>query len=214
MSSAQEKLNRSQKSRIEILEEAAQGECVSGCDRQWHSCALEVLEQNGICKQAFTNSIKELLEKGRSKFRNLMICGPANSAKTFILNPLTSIYDTFCNPVSSSFAWVGAQECECIFLNDFRWSVQLIQWHDFPLMLEGQIVHLPAPKMHYARDIVFDKDTPIVCTSKQPIVYIKNGVLDMMSVGWKIFHFSVHIEEKDQQEIPKCAKCFASFVLF
>ena len=206
MSSAQEKLNRSEKSRIEILE-ATQGECVSGCDRQWHSCALEVLEKNGICKQAFTNSIKELLEKGRSKFRNLMICGPANSAKTFILNPLTSIYDTFCNPASSSFAWVGAQDAECIFLNDFRWSMQLIQWHDFLLVLERQIVHLPAPKTHYARDIVFDKDRPIFCTTKQPIVYIKNGVLDkretdMMSVQWKIFHFNVRIEEKDQQEIP------------
>ena len=68
---AQEKLNRSQKSRIEILKEAAQGGCVSGCEGQWHSCALEVLEQNGICKQAFTNSIKELLENGRGKFRNL-----------------------------------------------------------------------------------------------------------------------------------------------
>ena len=28
-------------------------------------------------------------------------------------------------------------------------------------MLEGQMVHLPAPKTHYARDIVFEKDTPI-----------------------------------------------------
>ena len=63
MNNAQEKLNRSQKSRIEILKEAAQGGCVSGCEGQWHSCALEVLEQNGICKQAFTNPIKELLER-------------------------------------------------------------------------------------------------------------------------------------------------------
>ena len=148
-----------------------------------------------------------------------MICGPANSGKTFILNPLTSIYDTFCNPASSSFAWVGAENSECIFRSDFRWSVQVIQWHDFLLMLEGQMVHLPAPKTHYAKDIVFDKDTSIFCTSKQPIVYIRNGVLDqretdMMSVRWKIFTFSVRIQEKDQRELPKCAKCFATFVLY
>ena len=81
------------------------------------------------------------------------------------------------------------------------------------------MVHLPAPKTHYAKDIVFDKDTPIFCTSKQPIVYIRNGVLDqretdMMSVRWKIFTFNVRIQEKDQRELSKCAKCFATFVLY
>ena len=218
MRSAQEKLDRSKKSRLEILEEAAQGECVSGCNGQWLTCACEVLEQNGIRKDTFTNAIKELLERGRSKFRNVMICGPANSAKTFLLNPLTSVYRTFCNPASTSFAWVGAEEAECISLNDFRWSQQIIQWHDFLLMLEGQLVHLPAPKTHYARDIVFEKDTPIFCTGKQPFVYIKNGVIDqwetdMMSVRWKIFHFNVQIQQDVQKEIPKCSKCFATFVL-
>ena len=215
---AQEKLDRSKKSRIELLHEASQGECVMGCDGQWLFYALEIVEQNGIKKETFTKSIKELLDKGRSKFRNIMICGPANSGKTFILNPLRSIYNTFCNPACSSFAWVGAEDAECIFLNDFRWSQQIIQWHDFLLMLEGQLVHLPAPKTHYARDIVFERDTPIFCTGKQPIIYIKNGVIDereseMMAVRWKIFKFHVRIEERNQKEIPNCPKCFASFVL-
>lgn len=43
-------------------------------------CPGGVIVQNGISKQGFTNFIKELLEKGHSKFRNLMIFGPANSA--------------------------------------------------------------------------------------------------------------------------------------
>ena len=85
-------------------------------------------------------------------------------------------------------------------------------------MLEGQIVHLPAPRTHYARDIVFDKDTPIFCTGKQPIIYIKNGVIDeqeteMMAVRWKVFHFNVRIEEQNQKEIPKCPKSFGSLIL-
>ena len=85
-------------------------------------------------------------------------------------------------------------------------------------MLEGQLVHLPAPKTHYARDIVFERDTPIFCTGKQPIIYIKNGVIgeresEMMVVRWKIFKFHVRIEERNQKEIPNCSKCFASFVL-
>ena len=145
LQTAQEKIVRSKKSRIKILQEAEQGECVTGCNGQWLSCATEVLQRNGVREEAFTSSVKELLEKGRGKYRNIMICGPANCGKTFLLNPLNSIFNTFCNPACSSFAWVGAEQCECIFLNDFRWSQQIIQWHDFLLMLENQIVHLPAP---------------------------------------------------------------------
>jgi len=59
-----------------------------------------------------------------------MIVGTANCGKTFLLNPLTEMYHTFCNPASGSFAWIGVESGECIFLNDFRWSPQLIPWHD------------------------------------------------------------------------------------
>ena len=52
---------------------------------------------------------------------------------------------------------------------------------------EGQTVHLPAPKSHYTRDITLEKDIPIFCTGKQPLVYISGGSVDereteMMSV--------------------------------
>ena len=85
-------------------------------------------------------------------------------------------------------------------------------------MFEGQVVHLPAPKTHYAKDIVFEKDTPIFCTGKQPFIYIKNGVIDqreteMMLVRWKIFQFNVQIGQNDQKEIPQCARYFASLGL-
>ena len=47
-----------------------------------------------------------------------------------------------------------------------------IQWHDFLLMLDGQLVHFPAPKSHNAKEIVFKIDTP-VCTGigKKPKNY-------------------------------------------
>ena len=49
-----------------------------------------------------------------------------------------------------------------IFLNDFRLSPQVLAWHDLLLLPEGQTVHLPAPKTHYSKDIVFDKDTQLI----------------------------------------------------
>ena len=76
------------------------------------------------------------------------------------------------------FAWVGAEQAECIFLNDFHWSGQIIPWQDLLLMLEGQPVHLPAPKSHYAKDLVLQNVTPIFATSKHELVFIKNSVID------------------------------------
>ena len=119
---------------------------MENCSGQWLACARQVLDKNGVSLQFFGQTVLELLEKGRGKYRNLLIVGPANCGKTFILNPLNVIYNTFSNPASTSFAWVGAEKAECIFLNDVRWSPAIIQWHDLLLLLEGQLVHLPAPK--------------------------------------------------------------------
>ena len=39
-----------------------------------------------------------------------------------------------------------------------------IQWHDFLLMSDGQLVHFPAPQSHNAKEIVLKIDIP-VCMS-------------------------------------------------
>ena len=218
MENSKQQLDRQTKTRIELINEAKEGQCVEGCYGQWLTCAKEVLECNGIDAQYYGRSIQDLLEKGRGKYRNIMNIGVANCGKTFLLNPLNVIFNTFSNPACTSFAWVGAEKAECIFLNDFRWSPCIIPWHDLLLLLEGQLVHLPAPKSHYAKDIVFDKDTPIFATGKNEIIFVKSGAVDdketeMMAVRWKIFRFHAQIPQQQQKEIPPCPKCFAILVL-
>ena len=218
MKTAKQKLKRSRKSRLDILQDALVEQCVSGCDGLWYYCAIETLERNGIDKSCYKKAVTDLLEKGRSKYRKILIVGPADCGKTFMLSPLNKIFRTFSNPATTTFAWVGAEQAECIFLNDFRWSAQIIPWQDLLLMLEGQPVHLPAPKSHYAKDLVLENDTPIFATSKHELVFIKNGVIDeteteMMSVRWKVFHFKVPVERSQRRDIPVCAKCFARFIL-
>ena len=131
-------------------------ECIVACDRHLLQMVRNVLERNNIAGDEFSEAIRNLLGKGRGKYRNLYLKGPSNCGKSsFLLNPLASIYNTFCNPASTTFAWVGAEEAEVLFLSDFRWSANIIPWHDLLLLLEGHEVHLPAPKTHYRFDFSF-----------------------------------------------------------
>ena len=214
---AEGKMERSEKSRAEILYSQLGKECVVGCDRRWLQMARNLLERNNIAGDDFSEAIRNLLDKGRGKYRNLYLKGPSNCGKTFLLNPLTSIYNTFCNPASTTFAWVGAEEAEVLFLNDFRWSANIIPWHDLLLLLEGHEVHLPAPKTHYRCDFSLKGDTPIFCTAKEEISFVRAGVLDereteMMRVRWRVFAFSSQITEAEQLQVPPCPRCFAELV--
>ena len=48
------------------------------------------------------------------------------------------------------------------------------------LLLEGAPLSISAPKSHFAKDILFDKDTPVFCTSKSENMSVKNGVVDFI----------------------------------
>ena len=149
----------------------------------------------------------------------MIIVGPANCIKTFLLNPLNKIFSTFTNPATTSYAWVGAELAEVIFLNDFRWTPEILAWKDFLLLLEGQTLHLATPKSHFAKDILFDRNTPIFATSKEPIEFAgKCGAVDeketeMMNVQWNIFSFKHRISKEDQKDLLPCARCFAQLVM-
>ena len=214
---AQADLKRLRSTRIELIHEALNSVCATNCNREWFNSAIETIERNQYTVEEFSRSVRTLLTNGRGKFRNIIITGPANCGKTFLLKPITLIFKTFVNPATSTFAWVGAEDAEVIFLNDFRWNSQIIQWHDLLLLLEGESVHLPAPKSHYAKDILLNNDTPIFCTSSSKLTYIKNGVLndretEMMDVRWKMFNFNYRITESEQKSISPCARCFAELV--
>lgn len=94
----------------------------------------------------------------------------------------------------------------------------MISWSDLLLMLEGDKVHLPAPKTHYSRDICFESDAPIFCSSSHQIIYVKGGEIDqreseMMTVRWRTFVLHAQIPQDEQRTISPCPRCFASFVL-
>ena len=93
----------------------------------------------------------------------------------------------------------------------------LNQVHDLLLLLEGEPVHFPAPKTHFAEDILLLSDIPVFATSKYKLAYVKGGCVDvreteMRSVRWKVFSLSQQIPEEQQAEITPCHHCFAHLV--
>ena len=68
---------------------------------------------------------------------------------------------------------------------------------------------------NFAKDILFDRHTPIFATSKEPIEFVgKRGAVDeketeMMNVRWNIFSFKHQISKEDQKDLLPCARCFA-----
>jgi len=216
MEKAQQTLDRRSMSRIEILKKAYNDKCV--CEGEWLQCAKQILDNNGIKRNIFADSIVKLLAMGRGKGRNLYITGPANCGKTFILDPLRVIYKTFVSPATCSYAWLGVEETEVIFLNDFRYTPAILPWNDMLLLLEGHVVHFAAPKTSYARDIEFTCDTPVFATSKSSIVFIKGSTIDeketeMMDVRWRKFHFFHQIPISSHKTVTPCGCCFARLLL-
>ena len=213
MNSATATVQRATMNRMQILEAALTKECI--CEGEWLRCAKEVLTNNGIHPFVFADRLRTLLIHGRGKLRNIIIVGPANCGKTFLLRPIETIFETFSNPAHDKYGWVGSDKVEAIFLNDFRWSSELIKWNDFLLLLEGHTVHLPAPKNHYSSDMCLDKDTPIFATSIKEITFVgRCNVTDereneMMAARWHVFKFIHQIPCDKQKDIAPCGKCFA-----
>ena len=85
MEKAATNIQRQQKHGMEIIRETLQKDCVEECFGNWYRCALEVLQGNNVESVTFAVAMRELLTKGRSKFRNILIVGTVNCCKIFSL---------------------------------------------------------------------------------------------------------------------------------
>ena len=91
-------------------------------------------------------------------------------------------------------------------------------WQDLLKLLEGDQIHIAAPKSHYAKDLVLDKNTPIFATSISRIRSYTNGKIneaetEMMEVRWKVFSFYSQLQPHEIKELQPWAKCFANLVV-
>lgn len=211
---SKKKAERKKMSRMEILREARNMECV--CNDRFKLCAVEVLERNDINVQNFKAVVLKALEFGRDKMNNVCLYGLSNCGKTFLLQPLLKIYDTFSSPATGTFAWVGAEKKEVVLLNDFRWSEKVIPWSDLLNLLEGWPIHIPMPKTSNPEDVVWEAKTPIFATMDAMLVKTDGKTIDksntkMMDNRWNYFEFYRPL--RVIQKMEPCGRCFARFML-
>ena len=218
MKNATATLERQKKNRMTILEEATNGSCTDDCAKGWLLQAKNTLQLNGLDPNQFAAAIRNFLEKGCVKHRNIILVGNTNCGKAFLLKPLTKIYQCFTSPTSGTFNWVGAEKLECPILNDFRCSDKIIPCADLLNLLEGEPIQVPIPKAHYAENPYWTKDTRIFATSKSPIRNYGRGQIDeveteMMGSRWNVFVFHHQFPASTIVDIQPFARCFATLVL-
>lgn len=209
---------RENMNRMDILSNELHTTCIDGCKASWLKCAKEVLQNNKINPYVFASAIRSTIRDGRGKGNNVMLYGDGDCGKTFLLLPTTVIFNAFTNPAKTSFAWVGVEEKELIFLNDMRWSETTIEWGMFLNLLDGNEVRFPRPKNFHASDIVMSRNNtlPVFATSIGKIKFhgenedIEN---DMMDSRWIFFHLFHKIAKKDQIKLNPCGRCFAEMVM-
>ena len=218
--------------RLEVLREVLRGSCVEGCEGRWFTCAIEILDQNRISNAAYAKSMRLLFEKGRGKRRNIMLIGPKDSGKTFLMDPVRKIFKTFLNPADDKYTWQDAEDCEVMFFNDFRWSKSMIRWNDLLVLLEGHPVRFPVPKNQRAKDILFTRDVPIFATSRSHVTFGKGRSYNddvegddndegddvvskenaMMKVRWVVYRLPFTI--RNIIELEPCPRCYANLVFY
>ena len=209
-------LERQNKNHMTILEEVCNGSCTDDCAERWLLQAKNTLQLNGLDPNEFAAAIRNLLEKGRGKHRNIILVGNSNCGITFLLKPL--IYQCFTSPTIGTFNWVGTEKSECVILNDFRWSDKIMPSADLLNLLESEPVQIPVVKTHYAENPYGTKDTPIFVTWKSQIRKYERGEIDaveteMMESRWNVFVFRHQFTADTIVDIQPCARCFATLVL-
>jgi hypothetical protein len=151
--------------------------------------------------------------------------GERNCGKSFLLCPLTLIFNTFCNPASGSFNWVGAHEKEVILLNDFRYppidkgADQVIRWQDLLNLCDVDKLSIPAPKSFYPENIEWTARQPILGNGPREIKFIRHGLEDrsetrMMEARMQYIYLSESIpDDQVDTSIVCCPRCFVHLVL-
>ena len=107
MNNAKVSIGVEKTTRMEIIRKCQFESCVDGCNMEWYECAKQVLQLNSINSFMFADAMRDLLEHGRGKFRNVLIVGQTNCGKTFLLKPFKIIFWAFHKTLHKNYCFAN-----------------------------------------------------------------------------------------------------------
>ena len=100
------------KTRLELVREAASNRenCICEQPGLWLVLAIDVLSKNGIDHMEFSDAVYDLLDGGIQKHKNIILVGERNCAKTFLLEPLSKIFEHISHSTSIPIRVDGSRD--------------------------------------------------------------------------------------------------------
>ena len=89
--SAPEVLIQEKRPRLEKVCSFLTANCVDQCNGEWLPFDKQVLWQNNFNVNLFADSVREAIINGRQKNNSIMLVGPTNCGKSFLLSPLENM---------------------------------------------------------------------------------------------------------------------------
>ena len=200
--------------RLELLQAAAeQAACTCTTPGRWEAAAEEVVCLNGYNNSEVQRAVYEALAQGRKKQLNILIVGETNRAKSFVLKPIDLVFNVFIPPESGPHQLAGIRGAEVVWLNEFVYDPQFLQWSKLKDFLEGQSIKVAVPKTTSgAKNYTFDGTAPVLGTAPGPIGHTSPAEIEQMDNRIRYFWFRQFFDPRTVPDIPKCKACWAKWV--
>ena len=101
MQAGPETVARKYSTPISIICNYAAEECAANFQEEELKCAKELLQNNKTNAFFFARALKNVFSKGRQKNINILMVGPTNCGKSFLLNLIELIFKILINPATS-----------------------------------------------------------------------------------------------------------------
>lgn len=228
---APQRLERLEKSRLELLLEAAtdpEGVCAN---KRCQCCGKyeEILAYQSVDSVSFRHLIFDALKHGRRKGSAVMLVGGKDTGKTTIVQPAALIFHSMETPQSDSFCPLQDIRGHELFLwQDFRYNpghprkdeqglrVDEGTWNR---LLEGLPTRIGVAKTDGARgDFVYSEDAAFIFTGPYTMVAYRNGYPDdketeQLDARVNYVHFKRPCRQGLDRTFEHCAKCWSRWIL-
>jgi hypothetical protein len=213
----EERARRSGLTPMQKLDDARRSDCM--CPRggkTWSEAASEIMTLNGHTREAFARRIETCMKGPDKTTRTLMICGPSNCGKSFLINPLHAIFDNVATKptAKSSYALQRLIGADLVLWHEVDRSIfDIIHVNDFFLWLEGDDWTIGKPKNSAAADVQWSgRGVPTLFTGGMPLTHTDPGKNTMIYNRLDFFHLHMPIPKEKAVKLARCQRCFADFV--